>query len=800
LRLFVRFCNTAAFSTLIVTLSLLTACARQQTSNSPSGPVNDWITVNKDYSAQRAVALDEISTATIRDLREICEIRLGEPGWFSSGLLMVGHTIYVDTFQNTYAIDASSCRLRWRHVEQFPYQGTYGNRGPGYLDGTIFRGTADGRVIALDAETGQVRWQHNYARIQKGESFVSAPIGWRGTVYIGIATSEAGIRGHVIAINAKTGKELWRSYTVPAPGEPAAQTWGKKIVPQGGGFWSSYALDPVSRELFAPVANPAPDFNYDLRPGRNLYTNAVLSIDANTGRINWYHQGTVPDEHDWDLGTTPTLYRTRSGANVVAIAGKDGRVLAIDRSTNRVVFNSAVDTLANGAVRFGSVPTRVCPGVIGGAQWNGTAYDPWTDALYVGVVDWCWFYYKVPYREDSEDPKARAGGWADADFSTQPKGWITALDAEDGHLLWRYRTESQSLAGLVPTKGGLVFGGDVRGHLLAFDARTGKLLDSIDTHGALNNGLISYAVGGKQYVAAAVGGITLNSAGVSGPLRIVVYGIGGSATPTIVTLPRPKMVAAGADEGARMWAMTCEGCHGGRGEGFVFPSLARQNQLGDPTALKAFLAYIPPPMPRLYPGLLTDGDVALIARYLKTAVFTHGSLPVYVQPKSSGSAQWAAVYSVLTHPRCINCHTMTDYPRQGDDRHPHIYGVVRGPDDMGSMVARCASCHMATNNAATGIPGRPGWKVAPLSMAWESSPGIPMTGHELCIMLKDPKRNGHRNLAALLDHVETEHLVLWAWDPGTRPNGKPRTKPPLSHAEFVAAFKGWEDAGAPCPD
>ncbi len=788
--------NASLFSAMALVLCALTACTT--TSNAPAGASNDWVTVNKDYSAQRAVALDQITPANVSGLREICEVRLSEPGWFSSGLLMVGHTLYVDTFQNTYAIDASTCQLRWRYVLQFPYQGTYGNRGPGYLDGRIFRGTADGRVIALDATTGHVLWDHNYAQITKGESFVSAPIAWNGKVYIGIATSEAGIRGHVIAIDAKSGKELWRFYTIPAPGEPAARTWGKG-KPTGGGFWSSYSLDPVSRELFAPVSNPAPDFNYDLRPGPNLYSNAVVSIDTTTGRLKWYHQGQVPDEHDWDLGTTPVLYQTPSGKSVVAVAGKNGRVLALDRATKAVLFNTPVDTIANTG-RFGTAPTRVCPGVIGGAQWNGVAYDPWTDALYVGVVDWCWFYYKVPYRETSTDPKARAGGWADADFSTQPRGWITALDAESGRTLWRYHTNGQSLAGLVPTKGGLVFGGDVRGHVLAFDASTGNVLDSIDTHDALNNGLISYAVGGNQYVAAALGGITLNSAGVSGPLRIAVYGIGGSGAPTVVTLPRPKMVAQGSDAGARMWAMTCEGCHGAHGEGFVFPSLARQNQLGDPAALKAFLEYIPPPMPRLYPGLLTDRDVDTIAAYLRKSVFTHGASSIYAQPTSTGTAQWAAIYSVLTHPRCINCHTMTDYPRQGDDRHPHIYGVVRGSDDMGAMVARCAACHQATNNAATGIPGRTGWKMAPLSMAWESSPGIPMTGHQLCIMLKDPAKNGHRNLALLLEHVETEHLVLWAWDPGTRPNGEARTEPPLSHAQFVDAFKGWESAGAPCPD
>jgi hypothetical protein len=165
----------------------------------------------------------------------------------------------------------------------------------------------------------------------------------------------------------------------------------------------------------------------------------------------------------------------------------------------------------------------------------------------------------------------------------------------------------------------------------------------------------------------------------------------------------------------------------------------------------------------------------------------------------ASSPQWQKIYSVLTSPRCINCHTITNYPRQGDDRHPHIFGIVRGVDDKGAPVARCTACHGDQNNAATGIPGRSDWHVAPLANAWETAPGVIMTPAELCAQMKDLTRNGNRNMAQLIEHVETEHFVLWAWDPGTRWNAEARQTPPLSHEEFAKAFKGWADAGAACP-
>jgi mono/diheme cytochrome c family protein len=416
-------------------------------------------------------------------------------------------------------------------------------------------------------------------------------------------------------------------------------------------------------------------------------------------------------------------------------------------------------------------------------------------------------------------------------------------------VLWEHQAASQVQAGLVPTKSGLLFAGDTRGTLLVFKAKTGEVLRRINTGGVLNSGLISYAVAGQQYVAAAVGGATENPSPVAGPLKVSVYGLYGSGKPQVVTLDRlqPPPAFFQTPEAA-MFAANCGQCHGSNGQGNSAPPLLRQSQLADPELLKIFLATVPPPMPHLYPGVLEDKDVEMIAAYLRTSVFkcdrTTPPPPQRchppAQPLSGGTPAWQAVYAVLTSPRCINCHPVRspnlptfpvswnnatypqDYPRQGDDRHPHLYGVLRGdPVDLptaegtaivhpgqGPPFERCTFCHGNHNDPVTGIPGAfdpkdpthaPFWALAPAEMAWESAPGVPFTSPELCAQLKDPNRNGHRELSDILAHLKHEPLVNWAFNPGPRPNGEARTTPPISHDALIRNFEQWMTEGAPCP-
>ncbi len=784
---------------------------------------DSWITVNKDYSSQRYVDLDQINAGNVQNLREVCEIQLNEPVYFTSGLLKVGNTLYITTFRGTYAFDATNCDLRWRQVLDFKQvTAAIGQRGAAYLDGRIFRGTADGRVIAMDAETGEVIWDVQAADPTKAEAFSSAPIAAEGKVFIGIGISDDGVAGRLMAFDAHAGSQIWSFNT----------TLGADA---GGGFWTSYSLDPKTGELFASITNPFPDFSRELNPNDAIdtaTTNTVISINAMNNaqaELNWSYQATPHDEHDWDLAAAPTLYSTRSGKQMLAVAGKSGLVYGVDRSSHQLVFSTAGTTVTPNPVPNNNFQ-YTCPGLQGGALYNGTAFDPKTGLLFVGMTDICTWYSSNP---------AYGGQIAIKDATASAKklghlGWITAIDGETGKVAWQKSSDSQVQAGMVTTKAGLLFAGESDGNLLAMNTRNGTVYKRLDVHGALNNGLISYEAGGQQYVAAAVGGSGENPHAVAGPLRVSIFGLHAGPEPHIVKLDRtdPKF-GPGIPDTTATYIQSCGQCHGPTGIGASAPPLIRQAQLADPEVLKRFLEDVPEPMPRLYPGMLEDKDITRIAAFMRSNVFKCGqpggqrcALPG--TPSSGGTQAWKSVYSVLTSARCINCHPAPstgtafipgyapdafDYPRQGDDRHPHYFNIIRGPDldatgqfaGTGAEFARCASCHGLQNDPKTGIPGahtangQLDWNLAPVSMAWETSPGVPMTGAELCAQLTDPKRNGNRDAAALLLHVQTEPLVLWGFTPGITPTGKERTTPPLSHGAFVRVFKEWIDEGSPCP-
>jgi alcohol dehydrogenase (cytochrome c) len=858
-----RFCRLSS-----IFFGLLLLCASSSRGQAPAvdgtaPQPDDWITINKDYSSQRYVDLVQITPANVGNLKEVCEIQLNEPNLFSTGPLKVGRTLYVNLAQATYAFDAATCDLRWLYpINYQKTPGTGNNRGSAYLDGSIFRGTPDGYVIALDANTGEPlsTWPTGgvlAANTAIGEAFVSAPIAWQGKVFIGIGISDEGIAGRLMAFDAKNGNQLWSFQTTlpnPTTGAPANA---------GGGLWATYSLDPKTGEVFAGVANPWPDFNRNMdSPGSIAFTNSVISVNAATGQLNWYYQAVPNDQHDWDLAVAPTLYRTSNGTDgkgMLAITGKGGLVYGIDRTTRIPVFDTPATTLTNDQVPLGNTWLYVCPGLQGGAMFSGPAYHPGTGALYAGMNDHCAWYIK-----NSSIPNTY--GWVVKDWPAAaklqaPRGWITAINGTTGAVLWQYQAESQVQAGMVTTKSGLLFAGDTHGNLLVFDATNGNLLNSIDTGGALNSGLISYSVAGDQYVAATVGGPTENPSTVAGPLRMVVYGLNGSDHPKVVALERLPP-PAGVTAALAAYA-PCQQCHGAAppvpatgsvtpaqaaATGSSAPPIGRQSQLADPGLLKQFLSTVPPPMPRLYPGVLTDDDVEQLAGFLSANVFNCG--PNEPQrcappgtPSTGGTAAWRAIYTDLTSPRCINCHPVAspklspypwnpvtnaaypqDYPRQGDDRHPHYYNVLRGDSfdlqtaegtgivqpGMGTPYERCTYCHGTMNDPVTGIPGTtnpsgpdptaPFWALAPTSMAWESSPGVPLNGAQLCASLLDMTKNGNRTPAQLLHHIATEPLVNWAFAPGIGQNGKPRTTPPIPHDQLIQWFKIWIAEGTPCPN
>ena len=379
------------------------------------------------------------------------------------------------------------------------------------------------------------------------------------------------------------------------------------------------------------VGNPAPDFLTSVRPGDNLFTNSVVVLDAGSGALKWWYQLTPNDGFDYDLGAAPVLYTTGTGVPQVLLASKDGNLYALDRRTHALAFKTPITTISNP----GSMPTpvgvRACPGPLGGVEWNGPALDARSRTIYVGAVDWCAIYESGP-------AKYVRGGlyWAtnvkpiSADTA---RGWLTAVDADGGAVRWRFRTPAPLVAGVTHTAGGLVLTGDLAGNFYAFDDATGKLAFQTDLGGAIAGGVITYAAGGRQYVAATAGNIGRTTFGALGSPTLVVLGLGkpgqagaaeGAAVaeitlPDIATGTAQNPSGGGASEvtaaGQKVYQV-CAACHGTRGEGGIGANLQTSKR-----DLAGVIAYIKAPtgsMPKLYPGALSDADVAAVAAYVMT--------------------------------------------------------------------------------------------------------------------------------------------------------------------------------------
>ncbi|MGH9801258.1 MAG: pyrroloquinoline quinone-dependent dehydrogenase, partial [Blastocatellia bacterium] len=369
----------------------------------------------------------------------------------------------------------------------------------------------DGYLFALDMETGKELWVKKVVDSAKNEgSFNGAPVIFENLVIMGLGISEQGVPGWVSAFNLEDGEMIWRFNTIPRPGEPGSESWGNDEAAKhgGGAVWAPMSLDATAELVYVPIANPAPDFHDNNRPGANLYTNTMMVLDARTGKMKWYYQAMPHDTHDYDTTQVSPLFNATVGGKkrkLVAISGKDGLMHVVDRETKEHLYEVPVTTRLNVEVPLKSTEAiRVCPGVLGGVQWNGPAFNPRTNMLYVNAVDWC-----GTFREAAEARfvagQIYMGGMHVADPLEKAHGWLTAVDASTGKVAWKYESGKPMLAAVTTTSGELIFTGELTGDFLALDAKTGKVLNRFNTGGAMNGGVVTYAINGKQYVAAASG-------------------------------------------------------------------------------------------------------------------------------------------------------------------------------------------------------------------------------------------------------------------------------------------------------
>ena len=483
--------------------------------NSAATNSTDWLLSNHDYGGQRFVDLKQINQRNVANLRPACLYQASDTKSFHTNPLVYRGVMYLTTSNSTIAIDATNCKRKWRHdwrprsIEIWPP-----NRGVAIKDGRVVRGTTDGYLFALDMETGKELWVKKVVESAKNEgSFNMAPVIFENLILLGLGISEQGVPGWVSAFNLETGELVWRFNTIPKPGEPGSETWSNQdVMAHGGGaVWAPMSLDAAAGLLYVPVANPAPDFYDDNREGANLYTNTMLVLDVRSGKMKWFYQAHPHDTHDYDTTQVSPLFESTVGGvggkkrKLVAVSGKDGLMHVLDRETKEHLYEVPVTTRLNTEVPLKSTEAiRVCPGVLGGVQWNGPAFNPGTNMLYVNAVDWC-----GTFREAKEARfvagQVYMGGMHVSDPPDKARGWLTAVDASTGKVAWKYESAKPMLAAVTTTSADLIFTGELTGDFLALDAKTGKVLNRFNTGGAMNGGVITYAINGKQYVAAASG-------------------------------------------------------------------------------------------------------------------------------------------------------------------------------------------------------------------------------------------------------------------------------------------------------
>jgi alcohol dehydrogenase (cytochrome c) len=504
----------------------------------PAQASADWPSYNRTVTSQRYSPVNEINTTNVGRLKVLCTYDLHELAAFESGLIMVDNALIGTTEFDIFSLDPATCAVNWRTHEDYPPSLLPSNRGAAYMDGRLFRGTQDGRVLAYDFKTGKRLWQTTIADTKLGESVPSAPIAADGLVYVGNSGGDfKGGKGHMYALDAKSGEVVWEFYLVPqaegdAPRGPVGKTpagnstWQNVpgIPVSGGGTWTSYTLDPSTGQLYVPGGNPAPDFvqggldGPNARAGQNLYSDSIVVLDAKTGDYKSHFHLVPHDWHDWDASNPPILIQTMGGKHVMAAAPKDGFLYGYDLATNSLLYRSPATRVENADAPF--IPGKAvhfCPGPVGGDEWNSPAYVPETNLILLGEVDWC---YSVTVQDDRQlrgmklgapwtgmaalnpfnmfgDPSRRAdGGWG---------GWVYAIDADNGVWKWRVNSNYPVVSGITPTAGGVVFFGDVGGNFYALNAATGEKLFGQQLGGAIGGGVITYTANGAQKVAVAAG-------------------------------------------------------------------------------------------------------------------------------------------------------------------------------------------------------------------------------------------------------------------------------------------------------
>ncbi len=485
-----------------------------------------WLTYSGNYRSERFSGLDQINKENVSGLRPAWIYQTGTTGRVEVTPLVADGVMYIAEPPSTIAaLDAYTGRRLWRYDPIVPDETLNigfprTNRGIAILGDTIFFGTLDARLIALDRTQGDVRWITQIADNAVGYAVTAAPLAVDGKVIVGISGGEAGVRGFLDAYDAETGERVWRWWSIPAEGEPGNDTWGGDSWKTGGGAtWLTGSFDPELGLLYWPTGNPAPDWNGDSRPGDNLYTDSLVALDVNTGEMKWYFQYTPHDVHDWDANQIPVLVDAEwegTMRKLVIHANRNAFYYVLDRETGQFLRATqyATQTWAerideNGRpVRIPNTSpseegTLVWPSLAGATNWYSPAYDPGRMTLFVPTREMSSIYFKSEAEYEPGTPFL--GGGERRPDADETFGGIRALDGLTGELKWEFRKLNPAVSGVLATAGGVVISGTQEGNVFALDADTGEALWDFHVGGGIRAAPMSFALEGTQYISVAAG-------------------------------------------------------------------------------------------------------------------------------------------------------------------------------------------------------------------------------------------------------------------------------------------------------
>ncbi|HET8747798.1 MAG TPA: PQQ-dependent dehydrogenase, methanol/ethanol family [Ramlibacter sp.] len=521
-----------------------------------SAQAQNWPVYGGDTGNTRFSDAAQITTSNVKNLRVAWALQLGTLRSQESTPILVGDTLYVTSSfgpKNVFALNARTGEVRWRYSPDVP-KGIdqyaccdVNNRGPAYHDGKLLVGRLDGYVVALDAKTGKELWETQVVDYKQGSVITSPPTVAKNVVITGFGGGEYGARGALIGLDAATGKELWRTHTVPAPGEEGSETWKGDSGKYGGAVaWHIGSYDPKLNLVYYGTSNPAPwsavvrgNDSSDIGPYSNLYSSSVLALNPDTGRIQWHYQFTPHDAWDYD-GVNELVFADLpfEGRNVPVLmqANRNGFFYVLDRANGKLLsakqyvdgvnWASGIDLktgrpieAANNAKRPGlkRKASDVCPNLIGAKNWMPMSYDRRTGLVYIPTINLCMDMEGV--QQDYKRGQMYLG--VNFDLAKQGAGGymggVKAWDPVKQQAVWFNKDDLFYSGGMLSTAGGLAFHGDIKGWFRALDTKTGKELWKFNAGSGISAAPMTYTLDGKQYVAV-VSGRTLSIPAFFGPL------------------------------------------------------------------------------------------------------------------------------------------------------------------------------------------------------------------------------------------------------------------------------------------